>query len=158
MRTYEKLPAALKALIVFLPEIVVCLLILIQPTILEALLISVASKVFDACPECLGSKQFLLSIALLILCLSFHLIRFFGLQLSGRFLLLDHHPSGQEILIALLVVAGYLVFLVKSLNPNQVPVDAGRLGVFDIIGASAAALTLIVISTSVFYLFVTKEK
>jgi hypothetical protein len=155
---FKKLPVALRALLLFLPEIVVCLLILIQPILLEASFISVANKVFEACSQCLASRQFLLSTALLTICLSIHLIRFLIFQVGGSFLLRNHNPSGQEMLISLLIVATYCVFLVKSLNPTVLSDGVGVLGVFDVVGASVAALALIVMSKSVFSLFIKKEK
>ena len=153
----KKMPPALKAVLFFIPEIVICLFILVRPELLEAFMFFVAKHVFAPCLPCLDSPQFLLSSSLLLLCLLSHLMRFLVFRLAGNSLLADHKSSTKEILISLLISVAYLVFLINSLS-NKLTIEKNSLGIFDVVGASVTALAFVVISIFVFSTLMKKEK
>lgn len=157
MSAMKKISPALKAVLFFLPEIVICLYILISPELLEVFLLLVAKHAFASCLPCLNSSQFLLSSSLLFVCLLAHLMRFLVFRLAGNSLLAGHKLSTKELFISLLISVAYAVFLMNSLS-STLAIEKISLGIFDVIGASVAALSLVVISISVFPALVKKEK
>lgn len=152
-----KIPPALKAVLLFLPEVIIFILILIRPELLEVFMLHIAKHAFASCLPCLDSPQFLISSLLLFFCLLAHLMRFLVFRLAGDSLLAEHNPSTKELFISLLIAVAYAVFLVNSLG-STLTIEKISLGIFDVVGASVSALALIVISISVFSTFVTKEK
>lgn len=156
MTTIKNMPPALKAALFFLLEAIIGLYILIRPDLLEAFLLIFAKHVFASCLSCLVSPQFLISSALLLFLLFAHLIRFLIFDMAGNSLLAGHKSSAKELLISLLICVAYLVFLMNSLT--SITIEKNYFGIFDVVNASVAALALIVILLSVFFIFVKKEK
>lgn len=140
----------LKAILLFLPEVVICAYIFIQPKSLITFMLLVGKYIFSSCPPCLDSNQFLLSSLLILICLLAHLMRFLFFQLAGNSILADYQPSAQEAVVSLLVVAAYAVFLTSSLNSTPATIEKISIGIVDVVGASVTALALIVILLFVF--------
>lgn len=151
----------LSAVVFFLPEIALIIFAFFASAQLGALTLESGQLLLGQCQSCAQSEIFLVSFFLFSFCFVSHCIRFLILHLSGNKLLVNHRPSLAEILISILIFIGYVIFLWSALA-SRPPVNSTlAIGIFDVLGASLSALSLIIIfvaAISVFSNFSIKER